>query len=439
MKSSEFIKKLELALSQNSAYMWGTWGNKITTKLISKKKDQYSTRYSDSRVALLTDKVGKNYWGWDCCGLIKGILWGWNGDTSKSNGGAVYGANNVPDTTASGLKKYSTEISTDFSDVSKILPGELLWKPGHVGVYIGDGYVIESTLRGSLDGVVKTKLSDYDWAEHGKIKFIEYEKPVEPEKPVNNLPWKVGDIVFFCGGNVYASSMAPYGSASQAKAGPAKITAIAPDAAHVYHIVHTDKTSNVYGWVDEPYVGIYTPPTPTPEPTPEPIPEPTPAPAEFKIGDVVQYKGGLHYSSSTAAYGASALAGPAKITAIVKGTKHPYHLIHTDKQSNVYGWVNEADIEKIVAPTPVSPAPTPIAPTPTPTPVSTEIKVGDVVEFTGGKNYICSSGLIGYKRKAGPAKVTRISEGKKYPYHVVRISGKGSNVYGWVAKNQIQK
>lgn len=64
---------------------------------------------------------------------------------------------------------------------------------------------------------------------------------------------------------------------------------------------------------------------------------------EYSIGDIVQFTGGYHYVSSTAGNptGSQCSAGPAKITLIAKGAKHPYHLIHTDSTSRVYGWVDE--------------------------------------------------------------------------------------------------
>jgi len=64
---------------------------------------------------------------------------------------------------------------------------------------------------------------------------------------------------------------------------------------------------------------------------------------EYKVGDVVQFNGGYHYVSSTASNptGSKCNAGPAKITLIAKGAKHPYHLIHTDSSSRVYGWVDD--------------------------------------------------------------------------------------------------
>jgi LysM repeat protein len=68
------------------------------------------------------------------------------------------------------------------------------------------------------------------------------------------------------------------------------------------------------------------------------------ASGSFKVGDVVQFTGSKHYTSASGTSGSSAKAGPAKITLISKGAKHPYHIVHTDNTSNVYGWVDAADI-----------------------------------------------------------------------------------------------
>jgi hypothetical protein len=64
---------------------------------------------------------------------------------------------------------------------------------------------------------------------------------------------------------------------------------------------------------------------------------------DYKVGDVVQFNGGYHYISSTAGKptGSMCAAGPAKITLVAKGAKHPWHLIHTDSSTRVYGWVDE--------------------------------------------------------------------------------------------------
>ena len=70
----------------------------------------------------------------------------------------------------------------------------------------------------------------------------------------------------------------------------------------------------------------------------------------YSVGDVVNYRGGMHYVSSYAgAKGYNAKAGPAKITkgpdSTGNDTAHPWHLIHTDASSNVYGWVDEGTFE----------------------------------------------------------------------------------------------
>lgn len=64
----------------------------------------------------------------------------------------------------------------------------------------------------------------------------------------------------------------------------------------------------------------------------------------YVIGDIVNFTGSRHYVSSTGDTGYSCKPGIAKITRIAAGAKHPYHLIHVDDSTNVYGWVNASDI-----------------------------------------------------------------------------------------------
>lgn len=68
--------------------------------------------------------------------------------------------------------------------------------------------------------------------------------------------------------------------------------------------------------------------------------------ANIKVGDVVNFKGSKHYTSSTGNVGYSCKAGKAKVTAVSNGAKHPYHLVNMGNGCTVYGWVNAADVEK---------------------------------------------------------------------------------------------
>lgn len=141
----------------------------------------------------------------------------------------------------------------------------------------------------------------------------------------------IGTVVNFAGGKHYTSANATSGSA--AKAGPAKITAMSANAKHPYHIIHTDATSNVYGWVDADAISVAGGSTAQPS-------TPSAPAAGLGVGTVVNFAGGKHYTSANAASGSTAKAGPAKITAVSANAKHPYHVIHTDATSNVYGWVD---------------------------------------------------------------------------------------------------
>lgn len=70
----------------------------------------------------------------------------------------------------------------------------------------------------------------------------------------------------------------------------------------------------------------------------------TGATLEHKVGDLVQFVGDTHYTNAAATAGKACKPGPAKVTAISKGSRHPYHLVHTDSTSTVYGWVDAEDV-----------------------------------------------------------------------------------------------
>ena len=75
--------------------------------------------------------------------------------------------------------------------------------------------------------------------------------------------------------------------------------------------------------------------------------KPTPG---LAVGSVVTFTGTKHYISSMAVNGKSCKPGEAKVTAVAKTGKHPYHLIKTTgSSSTVYGWVDAADV-KVTAP-----------------------------------------------------------------------------------------
>ena len=160
------IGLVEYAKAQlGKPYWYGCYGNIATKALYDYKKSQYPQYY--------TDKDFESQFGQkvhDCIGLIKGYLWS---DTPTS----VPKYNVKQDVSANGMLDKCQEKG-DMSTMPQI-PGVLVFMDAHVGVYIGDGYVIEA--RGHKYGVVKTKLSIRGWKSWEKCLWIEYEE-VKQEK-----------------------------------------------------------------------------------------------------------------------------------------------------------------------------------------------------------------------------------------------------------------
>ena len=102
-----------------------------------------------------------------------------SGNTAANYGGAVYGSNGVPDVSADGMIARCKDVTTDFT---RITPGEALWLPGHIGLYIGSGLCVECT-PAFEDGVQVTFVWNLGgekpypgrvWQKHGKLHWVDY-------------------------------------------------------------------------------------------------------------------------------------------------------------------------------------------------------------------------------------------------------------------------
>lgn len=67
---------------------------------------------------------------------------------------------------------------------------------------------------------------------------------------------------------------------------------------------------------------------------------------EPDVGDIVQFKGGVQYSSANGTAGSERPAGQAKITKTAPGKLHPYHLVKTGSVGP-YGWVDAGTFTKV--------------------------------------------------------------------------------------------
>ena len=189
MKANSYVSKLyEIATTKKTVYAWGMFGATITKSSVQGKAKQYPSWYTENKIAtVFAPLYGSNppVWGFDCIGLVKGVLWGWEGDETKTYGGAVYASQGVSDLSADAMIGRCTDVSTDMNNIAV---GEYLWMKGHCGIYIGNGRVVESSPKW-LNGVQVTALTARTWQKHGKLPWIEYS--VEEVKNVVNIELSV--------------------------------------------------------------------------------------------------------------------------------------------------------------------------------------------------------------------------------------------------------
>ena len=174
---------LYIAKHVKTIYMYAAYGFKVTTATINQKAKQPGVKdwYTSGNIAKLQAVANQKppTWGFDCVNLIKGILWGWDEDESKTYGGAKYAANGIPDTNADGMIGKCSDVSTDFDHIEV---GEAVWIPGHIGVYIGNGLAVECTpkwkngvqITAVLNIGKKTGYNGRTWKKHGKLPKVDY-------------------------------------------------------------------------------------------------------------------------------------------------------------------------------------------------------------------------------------------------------------------------
>ena len=191
------------ALADGCGYVYGATGQICTESFL----DQQAKRYpADNLAGGQMRKTGEKWLGKrvaDCSGIVKYYLWA-----------DEYGKNiKVYDLNQDVGMSYSKAKVKGPLETLPETPGTLLYMPGHVGVYIGDGEVIEA--RGTAYGVVKTKLKERPWTAWWECPFIEYvkeEKKPEPSKPktytvkAGDTPWGLA-VKFLGDGNRYKELM----------------------------------------------------------------------------------------------------------------------------------------------------------------------------------------------------------------------------------------
>jgi len=160
--STDLVIWARQAYENGWGYVYGTYGNILNEELLQDRASMFG-----EQVTGFEDFIRENWMRRrtaDCIGLIKGYGW-YNPDSGE----IVVGTNGMADVTANGMFDAATVKGT--IDTIPEVPGLAVWQDGHIGIYIGNGEVIEA--MGTEQGVVKTTLPS-GWTHWLEIPYISY-------------------------------------------------------------------------------------------------------------------------------------------------------------------------------------------------------------------------------------------------------------------------
>jgi hypothetical protein len=164
MKTSQgLVEFAKMAHEQKWGYVWGTYGNILTDKLLASKLIQYPEAIGNYYTYIQQNYLFRRTV--DCAGLIKAYLW-WDGNN------AIYDSK----TDKSADMIYEQAETSGLAMTIPEIPGIAVWRKGHIGIYIGKSKVIEA--KGTKYGIVISTLTGIGangWTHWLKIPGISYE------------------------------------------------------------------------------------------------------------------------------------------------------------------------------------------------------------------------------------------------------------------------
>lgn len=182
ISTEALIAKFKLALDEDWGYIWGTagimWSAAEQQKKVNYMISKYGSNWKTSPEAKEDNYYSAAMYGskWighkvaDCSGLF---TWAF-----KQLGGSIYhGSNTIWNKYCSSKGELKNGKRTDGQTLK---PGTAIFthntktdNRGHIGLYIGDGWVIEAS--GTINGVIKSKITISKWVEWGELKGVSYE------------------------------------------------------------------------------------------------------------------------------------------------------------------------------------------------------------------------------------------------------------------------
>ena len=211
IRAEELIRKFKQALAEKWGYIWGTSGDEWTEadqqQLVRYFEKNYGEAWKDSAAAKENDRYksavsGSKWIGHrvaDCSGLF---AWAFR----QLGGSIAHGSNSI-------YRSYCSSKGTmkagKKSGGAGILPGTAVFtgksadSHPHIGLYIGDGTVIEA--QGTNAGVIESKVTNSKWTYWGELKGIDYsgETPDTPAEEEGQLcptirRGSTGEFVIVC-------------------------------------------------------------------------------------------------------------------------------------------------------------------------------------------------------------------------------------------------
>lgn len=164
----DLVKWAQMAYDNKWGYVWGSHGNVLTANELKRLEKTFGSHVTDKEEYIKSHWLGRRTS--DCVGLIKG--YGWYDETS---GTIKYGTNDMKDVTADGM--FNAAVEKGPISTMPNIPGIAVWHQGHIGVYIGNGYVIHAA--NTYDGVIKTPITSSGWTHWLKVPYINYIEETE--------------------------------------------------------------------------------------------------------------------------------------------------------------------------------------------------------------------------------------------------------------------
>ena len=149
--------------------LWNPSGVQVLTSMVKKQISIKKIQDNTNRVQTVTKKLSKyvnKTWyvfsgstprGWDCSGLVKWYYKQLGKDLPHSATAQKY---------AGTPRKYSA---------AKAKVGDIIWFPGHDGIYVGDGYMIHSPNKGWRTQRVKV----WKWAKDNGTSNVTYTRLIK--------------------------------------------------------------------------------------------------------------------------------------------------------------------------------------------------------------------------------------------------------------------